>query len=32
MIKRAAEKLSKVIYLENSDQTIFGGVIKTLNQ
>ena len=32
MIKTAAEKIYAFIYLENSDQTKFGGVIKTLNE
>ena len=32
MIKTAAEKLYAFIYFENSDQTKFGGEIKTLNQ
>ena len=32
MIKTAAEELYAFIYLENSDQSKFGGVIKTLSQ
>ena len=32
LMKRASEKLYAIIYLENSDQNKFAGVIKTLSQ